>query len=151
MVKQPNTVMAFAAHHNRFGFVFMIGQQPMDWQLVYQAAATPELAKRKIAGWLHFYKPDLIVTEDLAGSQRKGRKAQQLILAIKEVAFATDADNAEVARSQPFANKYEQIERLCEEFPQMKAVAPARRRIYDAEPPYVTLFEALALAKQASR
>ena len=147
---RPKTIMAFAAHHNRIGFVFLIGDQPMDWQLSYQAATSPSLARKKVAEWLRCYQPDFVLTEEMLGSQRKGQKALALIAAIAEVAEVSPAKHCPRRRQQPFANKYVQIEALCERFPQMRAVAPKARRFYDPEPPYVTLFEALALAANSA-
>ena len=143
---RPKTTMALAAHHNRIGFVFLIGEQPMDWQLSYQAATSPSRAQKMVAEWLRCYQPDFVLTEELSGSQRKGQKALALIGAIAKVADVSPAKHRQRQRQQPFANKYAQIEALCERFPQMRAVAPKARRFYDPEPPYVTLFEALALA-----
>ncbi|MGH1576499.1 hypothetical protein [Planktotalea sp.] len=148
MTRKPFTVMAITASHNRIGFCFLIDKQPMDWQLAHHASKSPELTYEKAAQWFAYYQPDIIVTEDLNGSLTKGKKAQRLILAIKEAALLTDAQHIECERVQPYANKYEQIDRLCAEFPQMSAVAPKRRRIFDNEPAATTIFECLVLAKQ---
>jgi len=148
MRRNPQTLMVISVHHNRIGFCFFIGEQPMDWQLAYRASKSPAHAQARVKAWLKFYKPDMVLTEDLAGSQRKGLKAQGLILAIKEAVVEKGVEHRETLRNQPFANKYDQIDYLCERFPQMKAVQPEKRKIYDAEPSYITLFEALAMALQ---
>lgn len=120
----------------------------MDWQLAHRAACSPQEVKNKVRQWLVFYAPELVISENLSGSFRKGRKAQGLILAIKQVVDEVKTPHVEIERSQPFANKYEQIDRLCDQFPQMTAIQPKHRRIFDAEPPYITIFEALAMARQ---
>lgn len=124
----------------------------MDWQLAHEAAKAPDRAKEKVLEWLRFYAPDIVVTEDLSGSMRKGKQAQRIILAAKEAALETDAQHIEIGRTQPFANKYEQIDRLCDEFPQLEVIQPKQhRRIFDCEPPYTTVFEALAMAQELFR
>ncbi len=151
MERNQFTVMAITASHNRIGFCFLIDRQPMDWQLAHKAAQSPECTKQKVLEWLMFYAPDVVITEDLSGSLRKGRKAQHLILAIKDAVLEADVQHIEVTRAQPFANKYDQIKNLCEQFPQMKAVAPRKRKLFETEPPYTTIFECLALAQQVIR
>lgn len=147
MPRNPQTVMALSAHHDRIAFCFLIDRQPMDWQMAHVAAKSPELTTKKVAQWLEFYAPDIVITEDLNGSVRKGRKAQRLIVAMKNAALATNAQHIETPRTQPFANKYEQIDQLCAQYPQMQAVAPKKRRIYEKEPPAITIFECLSMAK----
>jgi len=145
---KPKTIMVFSAHHNRIGFCFLIDRQPMDWQIAHVAAKSPDTTKYKIQEWLKFYSPDLVITEDCQSSSRKGRIAQRLILAIKQAVYETDIEHVEVMRTQPFANKYEQIDRLCLKYPQLKVVQPKKRKIYDPEPAYVTVFEAVVMAEQ---
>jgi len=152
MTEQPMTTMAISAHHNRIGFCFLIGKQPMDWQLARNASKSPERTKAKVMEWLRFYRPNIVVTEDLTGSVRKGKQAQRLILAAKEAALETDAQHIEIGRTQPFGNKYEQIDRLCDEFPQLKVIQPKQhRRIFDCEPAHTTVFEACSMALDVLR
>ena len=148
MRREPFTIMALAAHHDRIGFCFLIDRQPMDWQLSYKGALSPGQAREKVAEWLKFYAPDVIVTEDLRGSERKGKDTQRLIVAMKEVALETEAQFIEIERPRPCKNKYAHIKGLCDKFPQMKVIAPSTRKIYEKEPHAVTIFEALALAQE---
>lgn len=148
MTGKPLTVMALAAHHNRIGFCFLIGKQPMDWQLSFLSARSPAKAKAKAMRWIKFYSPDVVITEDIEGSQRKGMVTQDLIGALKDAALENDVQHIEARRTQPCANKYVHIDQLCAQFPQMKAIQPRKREIYDTEPPVITIFEALSLAKE---
>ena len=140
--------MAITANHNRIAFCFLVDGNPMDWQLAHHAAKCPERTYAKVAKWLKFYSPDVVVTEDLNGSSRKGIRTQRLIFSIKEAVIDSDAQHIEMERHQPFANKYEQIERLCDQFPQMNLIKPRKRRIFDNEPAVTTVFESLGLATQ---
>ena len=140
--------MAITANHNRLAFCFLVDGDPMDWQLAHSAAKSPEKTYAKVAKWLKFYQPDIVITEDLNGSSRKGRRTQRLILSIKEAVIDSKAQHIEMERYQPFANKYEQVDRLCDQFPQMQLIKPRKRRIFDNEPPVTTVFECLALALQ---
>ena len=151
MTRSGFTVMAITAAHNRIGFCFLVDDQPKSWKLAHNAAKSPQKTYGKVTKWLQFYQPDIVITEDLNGSLRKGKKAQRLILATKEAVLESEAQHIEIERYQPYANKYEQIDRLCEQFPQLKPVAPKKRRIFDTEPVATTIFECVALAQQIQR
>lgn len=148
---KPLTIMAIAVNHNRIGFVFLIDKQPMDWEMSYVAAASPSNAQKKVAQWIKHYGVDVAVTEDMYGTTRKGKRTTKLIEAVGEAAQQSNAQHVEVVRSQPFQSKYEQIDDLIERYPQMKAVAPRKRKYWENEPHSVTIFEALAMAEQITR
>lgn len=145
MLDRPKTIMAFATHHNRVGFCFFIDKQPMDWQLSYKAAKTASNTETMLAKWLEFYAPDIVVTEKVHRDSRKGERAKHLLAVVDRVVRAKKIKLVKVVKQQPYMNKYLQIDELCDRYPQMKAVAPKRRKYFEKEPPYVTLFEALAL------
>jgi len=148
MQNRPQTIMSIAVHHNRIGFCFMVGRQPMDWKLSYKAARTFDSARGKIAKWIEAYSPDLVITEQVKPSSRKGERTQALLEVIQLAVKRSGTKSVQIPRQQPHTNKYVQIEELVKRYPQMQAVAPKRRLYYEKEPPYVTLFESLAMAEQ---
>jgi len=150
MRNSPLTIMSIAVSHNRIAFVFLIDRQPMDWEMSFVAAASPKSAASKVAQWIKHYGVDVVITEDTRISTRKGRRTQSLLEAVCAAVQVTDTQHIEVVRSQPFQSKYEQIDDLITRYPQMKAVAPRKRKYWENEPHSVTIFEALAMAEQVT-
>ena len=146
-MSKPFTTMAIATHHNRIGFCFLVDKEPMDWQLAHRASRSASKAQKKVREWLDFYAPDVVIVELFTAGTRKGIRAQELTAAIKETVLESGAQFIETERQQPFANKYEQIDSLCDEFPQMQMSKPKKPRFFDPEPAETTVFEALAMAQ----
>lgn len=131
--------------------VFFIDKQPMDWEISYVAASSPDNAAKKAQHWVQWYGVDVVVTENPHSTNRKGKRSQKLLEAIYEAIQATAAQSIEVERCQPFQSKYEQIDDLCHRYPQMRAAAPRKRKYWENEPHAVTIFEALSNAEQITR
>lgn len=151
MSAKPLWVLSIAVNYNRIGFCYLIGKQPMDWQLTFKAATSAGRAEQKLNQWLDLYRPDVVITEAPRSAKRKGDRTKMLLDVVDRVVKRNGARHIVVERKQPYANRYDQIEDLCKRYPQMKAVAPKRRRYFDKEPPYVTIFDALAMAEQANK
>lgn len=128
--------------------VFLIDKQPMDWEMSYLAATSPENAAKKVKYWIKYYDVEVIITERTDGATRKGQRTQSLLMAVSEAAKTSGLQHESVVRSQPFQSKYEQLDNLAERFPQLKVVAPKKRKYWENEPQCVTIFEALALVEK---
>lgn len=145
----PRTTLAIAINHNRIGCVYFIDKQPMLWELSYLASRSVDQARSKIDEWLEIYDVDCVVTEVQNGVSRKGKRTQILIDKINhQLANRDDVDHFTIRRQQPFPSKYEQIDDLCCRYPQMRVIAPKKRRYWENEPAVVTLFDALAMGEQ---
>lgn len=144
----PLKVMSIAASHNRIAMVFLIDKQPMDWEMSYLAATSPDKAAQKVKHWIKWYGVDVVVTENPQDINRKGQRTQDLLEAVCNAVQSLEIQHLEVSRHQPFPSKYEQIDDLCERYPQMKAAAPRKRKYWENEPHSVTIFEGLSNAEQ---
>jgi hypothetical protein len=140
--------MSIAVNYNRIGFCYLIGKQPIDWQMTFKAATTIKNAENKITQWIDFYRPDVVITEDPRTLRRKGERARMLLDVAKRIADGSDVQHIEMPRVQPHRNLYDRIDELCERYPQLKAARPRRRKYYQKEPPYVTIFDAASMADE---
>ena len=145
------TIIAIAVSNNRIAMVFLIDKQPMDWEVSYVAAASIGNAANKVTEWIDHYSADIVVTENLCATTRKGRRTRHLQEAVENAAVHSRAQHIDVLRHQPFPSKYEQIDDLVVRYPQLKAIAPLKRKYWENEPHVVTIFEAMALAEKITR
>ena len=140
-------ILSIAVNYNRMGFCFFVGKQPMDWQLVFEAAKSASKAEAQIRKWLEYYSPDIVITEDPKTLRRKGDRTKMLLDILNRIIQKTDVQHIEAGRVQPYKNRYDQIEKFCEKYPQLKAISPKRPQFFQKEPPYVTLFDAVSMAE----
>lgn len=148
MRTKPIRTLAITASHNRLCFVFLIGEQPMDWELSFTAASSIDETAKKVDQWIHYYQADVVVAENLKTVTRKGERTLHLIDAIHKASQSSQAKLIIIRREQPFQSKYEQIDDLCDRYPQMKILAPPKRKYWENERHSVSYFEALAMAVQ---
>lgn len=146
MKAKPTRSLAITASHNRICFVFFIGEQPMDWELSYVGASSVDQASKKVSQWIRYYQAEYVIAENLKTVTRKGERTLHLIDAIHQTSIASSARLVTVHRTQPFQSKYEQIDELSKQYPQMKILAPPKRKYWENERHTVSYFEALALA-----
>lgn len=146
MKDRPLRTLSLAVNYNRIGFVYLIGKQPMFWKLSFKAGSSASNAEKHLKRWLDEFEPDIVITESLETMGRKTERSTMLLDVVNRTIGKNDVQHITQNRIQPFRNLYDQIDRLCERYPQMEAARPKRRKFYQKEPPYVTIFDALALA-----
>lgn len=146
MKGRPLRTLSLAVNYNRIGFVYLIGRQPMFWKLSFKAGSTSSNAEKHLKRWLDEYDPDIVITERLETMGRKTERSKMLLDVVYRTICKHDVQHITQDRTQPYRNLYDQIDRLCERYPQMEAARPKRRKFYQKEPPYVTVFDALSLA-----
>lgn len=139
-------VLAIAVASGRIGCVFLIDDQLMDWRMSRVAAKSPSNAVGVVQQWIIDLKPDVVVTEKLLASIKKGERTREIISAITGIASYNYVLDVSVPRAQDYANKYEEAAELVKRFPELAPWLPKKRRFYDNEPRETVLFEALALA-----
>lgn len=138
-------ILAFAAASGRVGHVFLRSGQLMDWGLSRMASMSPERAARHASRLIEKLKPDVVITEDVPKTSTKSQLTRSLIAAIARV--AEEAKLLDIrTRTKTFANKYAEAAALAEQFAELRAWLPPRRRLWDPEPQNTVIFEALALA-----
>jgi hypothetical protein len=138
-------ILAIASSHHRVGYVFLIDKDLKDWHLSKKAARSKLEAVGEVQGWINTLKPDVVVSEKVAGS-RKSEHTREIMAAIAHLASQNYVLDITVERKQLYANKYDEAEALVHLYPELKPWLPRKRKFYDKEPRNIVLFEALALA-----
>jgi len=146
MMAKPFAALSIAVGTGKIGYVFMVDGELMDWGLSLAAAKSQDKAVAKVAEWIKFYAPSVIVTERLTLHMRKSGQTLRNIEAIGAFAQDSAIHHVDVERVQLHANKYEEIQALTDRYPQIANWAPRKRRLWESEHPNTVLFEALSLA-----
>ncbi len=139
-------VLAIAAATGRIGYVYFVGHQLSDWGLSVAASKDPNRAARMTRKWIDLLDPDVVITEKVGGSSRKGTAARCLIEAISGAASDASVNDVRVRRIQRYQNKYEEADIIAERFPEIQPWKPKRPRLWESEPRNMIYFEAIALA-----
>jgi hypothetical protein len=137
--------MGIAISSGKIGFAYLVDGELMDWGLSIKARRGAEAAFDKASDWIGYYQLELLVMEDPIES-RKGPHALILQDAVLRAATAAKVEVVLLPRAQDSPNKYAEAMALAEEFPQLASWVPAKRRLWETEPRYIILFEALSLA-----
>ena len=144
-------VLAFGAGSHKVGYVFLVDELPVDWKMSRKHSLSPEAARPFAERWIVKLAPDVVVVENTTKAKRKGERTKAVVEAIAEVAIAARLRVVAVPRPRHFPNKFAEAAALAERFPALKPWIPRPRKLWDAEPREVVLFEALALALEANR
>ncbi|MEO1700616.1 MAG: hypothetical protein AAFR71_01080 [Pseudomonadota bacterium] len=131
----------------RVGCVLVADGQLRHVQLTCKAAHSPEVAVEYLEDWIQDLQPTFIVTEDAYRATRKGEHVRAIIAALADHADTTKINNAAIKREQRCANKYEEAALLAKKYPQLEPSRPEKRKLWEAEPRQMIVFEALALAE----
>ena len=142
----PFRVLSVAAATGRVGYIYFEGGPPVDWALSQKASRSPQDAAAMARRWIAMLTPDVLITEKVGRHSRKGDTTRALIDAIAREAAGHELHDIAVPRQQHHANKYAEAATYAERFPELRPLLPAKRRIWDKEPPNITYFEAIALA-----
>jgi hypothetical protein len=144
-------IIAFAAASGRVGFVLLVGERLMDWQISNKAGKTADGAAAYALALIDKFTPDVVVTEQVDRALHKGNRAKHIIEAIAQTAADNFVLDVSVVREQRYPNKYAEAEALVAHYPDLAAWKPLKRRFFDNEPRNTVLFEALALADDLVR
>jgi len=139
-------ILAITVATGRIGYVYFAGHQLRDWGLSITASKNPIMAASTTRKWLKLCHPDVVITEKIVRSSRKGAATRQLIEAISSVAAAALVNDVRVPRLQRYQNKYEEADALTKRFPEIQPWKPRRPRLWESEPRNMIYFEAIALA-----
>jgi len=148
MTTNEHKLLAIAVASGKIGYVFIINGKLMDWGLSKQASATPGMAKCRVLDWLDFYRPDVVVTEKQHRFSRKSEMTHSVIEGVTMAVKNKGVHLVEVERERLHKNKYEEIDALAVQFPNLAGWAPHKRRAWESEMRETILFDALAMAIQ---
>ncbi|WP_227284949.1 hypothetical protein [Boseongicola sp. H5] len=141
-------MLSVAVASGKVGYALFVGQRLTDWGTSRIAGVSTRVASRMMARWLVRFQPDVVITESIPTSSRKGQRSREITAAMALVARnKDDLLDVTLERVQAFPNKYDEAEALAVEFPELEPYLPKRRRLWDTESPRTILFEAVALAK----
>ena len=141
-------VLAIAVASGRAGYAYFSGKELVAWGGSRKASEDTSEATGWAQTLVNDMKPDVVVTEKLGPTSKKGPKTRSLIRAIAELASHNYLLDVSVTRPQTYASKYEQAEAIARRYPEVKGWVPAKRKFYDNEPKHTVLFEAIALAEE---
>ena len=139
-------LLSIAVGSGKVAYVYLVGDQLMEWRISDRASVSPITAARMMQIWINDLKPEVVATEKIATAKRKGDKTKHLIVAMANIAASNHLLDVSVARERPFANKYEEAAALADRYPELLPWVPKKRRLFDNEPRNTVLFEALAQA-----
>ena len=139
-------LLSIAVGSGKVAYVYLVGDQLMDWRISDRASVSPKTAARMVQTWISDQRPEAVATEKIDTAKRKGDKTKELIAAMAKVAANNYLLDVSVAREHPFANKYEEAAALADRYPELLPWVPKKRRLFDNEPRNTVLFEALAQA-----
>lgn len=136
--------MGIAIGSGKIGFGYLVDGELMDWKLSIEGSRSEDAAFALSAKWIGYYQLDALVLEDPEHS-RRGPHAKLLHEAVVRAAVAAAVDVILVEREHLAPNKYAEAAVLAQEFPQLAAWLPDKRKLWEKEPRNIILFEALAL------
>ncbi|MEQ1899918.1 MAG: hypothetical protein ABL866_04215 [Devosia sp.] len=137
--------MGVAASSGKMGFAYLVDGELMDWKLSIEASRNTTAAFEQAQKWIGYYELDAVVLEAPEQS-RKGAHSLALQGAVDRAAKALGVMVMFAERSADAPNKYLEANALAVEFPQVAAWLPKKRQLWEKEPRYIILFEALSLA-----
>lgn len=148
-------VLAIYPNALGFGFAFMENAITVkDYQIVTTRPKCNKILMKRIADYIDYYEPDIVVLEDYHGKQsRKSERVKKLIDIIKKLAYRKQIKTLIYSRSHikmVFAGfkartKYEISRAICENIPELKKLMKPKRRIWEAESYSQGIFDAVSL------
>jgi hypothetical protein len=144
-------MLAIAVVSRHVAYVYLIGDRLVDWRISDRASTSAEKATATVQGWINLLKPDVLVTEKISPTFRKGKRAKGVIEAITSVGANNYILDVSVVREQQFPNKYLEADTIVASYPELRPWLPKKRLFYDNEPRNTVLFEAMALAQTVLR
>ena len=144
-------LLAIAVVSRHVAYVYLIGDSLVDWRISDRASTSAEKASATVQGWINLLHPDVVASERVTASFRKGKKAKAAIEAITLVAANNYVLDISVVRDQSFPNKYLEADAIVADYPELRPWLPKKRLFYDNEPRNTVLFEAMALAQSVLR
>lgn len=139
-------MLAVAATTRRVGHVYLVNRRVECTGM----AVKPMQSTVEAAGWLqkriNQFEPDVVATENIPKTSRKGKRARALTDSFQRTAAENCVLDVSVERKRAFTNKYEEAAFLADAFPDMRQLLPPKRRYFDPEPHSMVLFDALAVA-----
>jgi len=138
-------VLAFAAASGRVAHVLVVKDRIKSLGMSRKASMGPMEARAYAAQQIEQMRPDIVITEKLLTTSKKGARTRQIIDALRAVAELADLESIAVARGQVHVNRFAEARDLARRYPTLRPYLPKVRRIWEPEPKTLIYFEALSL------
>lgn len=114
---------------------------------VSASAAKQGYAKTKtvVAQWLQRYRPDHLVLEDHKTATRKAKRQRHALRHLPAFARRHPCSVSVIERKRQYENLYVEATALAKRFPILQDRVPRKPHIWESEPHFVPVFEAVAL------
>lgn len=101
--------------------------------------------KTQVARWLEQYQPQDFVIEDYRTATRKAPRQRRTLRHLPALAHRCPCRVRIVSRQQTHQNKFDEAAALARRFRSLRDRVPQKPKLWEAEPHFVSLFEAVAL------
>lgn len=145
MALRPETYVALAASSGKVGLVCLEDTELLDWEISIAASQSVDGAFEQATYWLRYYRPEVVITEDIPEHSRKGDNTRAVVEAIRAAADDLEIPWVEVVPVKRFDNKFKAAAHIATEYPQLAPWLPEPRRPWEAEDRKIILFEAITL------
>lgn len=142
-------ILSIAVRSGRMGAVLIEGNELLYWTGFDTAGKGQQKIKAKLADWLHYWQPDLLLSENPDSPGYKSGLALKLIKAIDTIGLEHGIEQRLIIRHCPYANVYEEAAILVKYFPDLADILPQKPPIWGKEPYSLIFFEALVIVRES--
>jgi hypothetical protein len=150
MAAKRERVLAVAVRDRQMACVLVDNGKLIDRQGTKVGARCPDLAVAMLRGWVATYDPTLVVTENPDDAGKKGDRIRDILGALAAAADDLPVKNVVLIRKRTHGDLYQQAKDLGAMFPDVEVMVPTKPKCWQREAYRLALFEALALAMQAT-
>ena len=139
-------MLAISVRSTGLGMALFAGEELIASRVSKTAAnGSYQEMKTKVGDWLVKYSPNVVVFESLQSAKRKGDRQRHALRHLPSVARRFNCSVEIVDRVQIHANKFDEAVSLARRFKSLSDRVPPKPNIWEGEPHFVALFEAVAL------
>jgi hypothetical protein len=153
--RHTGLVLGIALNTRGFGYgLFESPQVPVDWGTKAVRGDKNRKSVKRFRELIEQFRPDVLVIEDpTAPSSRRHPRIKVLTSKIVELALENDITVKLLPRTkvlkhfEPFGatTKYKIAVKICALFPELEPILPRPRKMWEAENPRLSIFDAIAL------
>ncbi len=154
-IREPR-VLAVAPFVSGIAYVLFNGPWlPIDWGIKWIRSDKNAAGVKKVAGLIEKYQPDILVFEDHTGpGSRRAKRIETLLDDIREIAEREKVEPRRYSRGQirevfsahGAVTKYDIAKAIAEQYRDFAPKLPGPRKIWVAEHPNMSIFDAASLA-----
>ena len=139
-------MLAVSAATGRIGYVFFSGRVLVDYGLSRKGYKSNNNAACVLQRWIASTQPDIVITEQLSKSSKKGERARAIIRTFAFIASHNYVHDIEVPLDREGRTRFQQAKHLSDLYPDIAPRLPSMNKCYQSEDRAMILFDALTLA-----